>query len=113
MDTEQDRPRNSMIAVIVVSTLLLLVGVVATVNEVFRAVFNHEISTKQLEPQGSELRELRAQEQAKLSRYQWVNRKDGVVRIPLDRARELTLAAYRTRDVKPEGDTSRPLMGTR
>ena len=42
------------------------------------------------------LRELRAEEQGKLSRYQWVNRKDGVVRIPLDRARELTLVAYRT-----------------
>jgi hypothetical protein len=110
---EQDRPRNRMIGAVVVSTLLLLVGVVVGVNEIFRSVFNHEISSKQLEHQGSELRELRAQEQAKLSRYQWVNRKDGVVRIPVDRARELTLAAYQARAAKPVADAAHAPTGTR
>jgi hypothetical protein len=112
-ECETDRPKNRMIGVIVVSTLLLLVGVVAGVNEVFRSVFNHEISSKQLEHQGSELRELRAEEQAKLSRYQWVNRKEGVVRIPVDRARALTLAAYQARAAMPAPDAARPPTGTR
>ena len=111
-DCEQDHPKNRMIGAIVVSTLVLLFGIVVGVNEIFRSVFNHEISSKQLEHQGSELRELRAEEQAKLSRYQWVSRKDGVVRIPVDRARELTLAAYRTRAAAPV-DAPRAPMGTR
>ncbi len=111
-ECEQDQPKNRMIGAIVVSTLALLVGVVIGVNEIFRSVFNHEISAKQLEPQGTELRELRAEEQAKLSRYQWVNRKDGVVRIPVDRARELTLAAYRARAAAPV-EAPRAPMGTR
>ncbi len=98
---ELDRPRNRMLGVIVFSTLALLFGIVLMIGQVFRSVFNHELSTKQLEHQSTELRELRAEEQAKLTRYQWVNRKEGVVRIPVDRARELTLLAYKSRAAKP------------
>jgi hypothetical protein len=112
-ESELDRPKNRMIGAIVAGTLALLVGVVIGVNEIFRSVFNHEISSKQLEHQGTELRELRAQEQARLSRYQWVSRKDGVVRIPLDRARALTLAAYQARATKPEAVPADPPRGTR
>lgn len=107
LENEQDRPRNRMLGVIVFSTLALLAGIVIGVAQIFRSVFNHEVSTKQLEHQGSELRELRAEEQAKLSRYQWVNQKEGVVRIPVDRARELTLLAYRNRAAKPAAPTDR------
>ena len=98
---ELDRPRNQMLGVIVFSTLALLFGIVLLVGQIFRSVFNHEVKAKQLEHQGTELRELRAEEQAKLTRYQWVNRKEGVVRIPVDRARELTLLAYQSRAAKP------------
>ena len=112
LESEPDRPRNKMIGAIVAATIALLMGVVVGVNEIFRAVFNHEISSKQLEHQGTELRELRAQEQAKLSRYQWVSRKDGIVRIPLDRARALTLAAYQARVTKPKPDAARAPAGT-
>ena len=48
-ESELDRPKNKMLGVIVVSTLALLAGIVIGVNEVFRSVFNQEISTKQLE----------------------------------------------------------------
>ena len=106
---EQDRPRNRMLGVIVLSTLALLAVIVIGVGEVFRSVFNHEISTKQLEHQGSELRELRAEEQAKLSRYQWVSQKDGVVRIPVDRARELTLLEYKSRAARPAASAPLPV----
>jgi hypothetical protein len=111
---EQDRPKNKMLGVIVVSTLALLFGIVLVVGQIFRSVFNHEISTKQLEHQSTELRELRAEEQAKLTRYQWVNRKEGVVRIPVDRARELTLLAYLTgaaRPAAPALQTPAPVEG--
>lgn len=113
LESELDRPKNRMIGAIVVTTLALLVGVVIGVNEIFRAVFNQEISSKQLEHQGTELRELRAQEQAKLSRYQWVNRQEGIVRIPVDRARALTLAAYQARVAKPEAHAALAPAGTR
>lgn len=115
LESEQDRPKIRMIGAIIFATLALLFGIVLGAKEIFRSVFNHEISSKQLEHQGTELRELRAEEQAKLSRYQWVSRKDGVVRIPLDRARELTLASYRSRPTVPApgGDEARPPTGTK
>ena len=108
-ENEQDRPKNRMLGVIVFSTLALLTVIVIIVSQIFRSVFNHEVSTKQLEHQGSELRELRAQEQAKLSRYQWVSQKDGVVRIPVDRARELTLLEYRSRAARPAASAPSPV----
>ena len=108
-ENEQDRPKNRMLGVIVFSTLAILTVIVILVSQIFRSVFNHEVSTKQLEHQGSELRELRAQEQAKLSRYQWVSQKDGVVRIPVDRARELTLLEYKSRAARPASSAPSPV----
>jgi hypothetical protein len=71
--------------------------VVIGVNELFRSVFGAEVRDKVLAHPSSELRELRAEEQSKLGRYQWVSKKDGIVRIPLDRAMSLTIADYRAR----------------
>jgi len=92
---EQDRPNSAVILGIVAVTLAALSGVVAGVNELFKATLGGEISAKVLEPPSSALRGLRAMEEQKLSRYQWVSEEDGVVRIPLDRAIELTLWYHR------------------
>jgi len=94
---EADRPRVGVIVLAIAGTLILLAGVLVGVNELFRQMMTSEIADKVLTRPSSELRELRAEEEAKLGRYQWVNRKDGVVRIPLARAVELTLGDYRAR----------------
>jgi hypothetical protein len=94
---ELDRPRTGVIAAWIAGTLIAVVAVVIGVNEVFHRVMGAEVSAKVLAQSSTELRELRAEEQARLSRYRWVSRKDGVVRIPLDRAIELTVAEYRAR----------------
>lgn len=92
---EADHPRNGVILMaagaIILVVLLFVIGVVQLFGQRVRA----EISQKQLEHESTELRALRADEQAKLSRYQWVSEKDGVVRLPLARARELVLDDYR------------------
>lgn len=98
---EPDRPNNTLLFVIVVVTLVSLVAVVIAVNELFKATFEREISSKVLEPPSSELRGLRASEQQRLTQYQWVSEKDGVVRIPLDRAIALTLKDYQEGRVRP------------
>jgi hypothetical protein len=92
---EVDRPNNALIFTLVVVTLTALVGIVAGVNELFKATIQREISAKVLEPQSTSLRGLRAEERRRLSQYQWVSEKDGVVRIPRARAVELTLKDYR------------------
>lgn len=42
------------------------------------------------------LAELRESESALMNSYGWINRENGVVRLPLDRAVELTVAAWKT-----------------
>ncbi|WP_438016125.1 hypothetical protein WMF18_35570 [Sorangium sp. So ce315] len=96
---EADRPNNTLIFVIVVATLLSLVVTVLFVNEIFKATMEREISSKVLKPPSSALRGLRAMEQERLSRYQWANEKDGVVRIPVDQAVTLTLKAYQEKRI--------------
>jgi hypothetical protein len=97
---ETDRPKIGVITLTIFATLALLGGLLIGVNEVFRQRMKSEVSHKVLAHANSELRELRAEEEAKLTRYQWVNKQKGVVRIPLPRAMELTLADYRAKSAR-------------
>jgi hypothetical protein len=47
------------------------------------------------------LQELRAAEQEELETYGWINRSDGVVRIPVDRAMELLVQESQPRESSP------------
>ncbi len=98
---EADRPRTGVIGVAIVATVAVLGAIVLGVNELFQQIITDEVRVKVLARPSSELRELRAQEEQKLNRYQWVSQKDGIVRIPLSRAQELTLADYGAARVDP------------
>lgn len=105
---EPDRPNNLLLFVSVAVTLTALVAVVIAVNELFKATFEREIATKVLEPPNSELRALRATEKQRLTQYQWVSEKDGVVRIPIDRAMALTLKDYQEGRVRAAAAPAAP-----
>jgi hypothetical protein len=92
---EQDRPKNGLIAFITLLTCITLIAFCVFVRELFNAWGHEELQRKVLSVQSEQLKELRASEKQKLSKYQWVSQKDGVVRIPTDRAIDLTIAAYR------------------
>lgn len=94
MIAEADRPNVGVIAVVTFAICVAIVVVVIGVFEFFRQTFQAEVQKKQLEWVDPQLREIRAYEEANLKKYQWVNQKDGVVRIPVTRARELVLADY-------------------
>ncbi len=72
---------------------LLGAGLLAA-HETYNAMMRAEVESKVLARPSVELAQLRAEEAAKLGNYRWVAKKDGVVQIPLARARELTLADY-------------------
>jgi hypothetical protein len=75
--------------------VVLVIAVVIGMNELYKHLFEAELDRKVYQYQGPELRELHAAEAAKLNHYQWVDSKHEVLRVPLDRAKELTLAAYK------------------
>jgi hypothetical protein len=92
---EDDHPNNALITVVTIISCLSVVGMVIGVRELFVWWGEAELKEKVLAHQSSELRALRTSEQQKLTHYQWASQKDGVVRIPVDRAVELTVASYR------------------
>ena len=94
---EGDNPRTTFIFLFVLVAAFVLTGIVLAVDQFFEISVREEIENKLLRPESAQLRQLRADEEAKLTRYQWVDEKKGVVRIPLDRARELVLSEWAAR----------------
>ena len=95
---EQDRvdgPRVSLVAVVGVAITALSVAVVRSMLERPAAaharpgVLRLEQGPIETTAPGSELRERKALE---LSRYAWVDREQGVVAIPIERAMELVVS---------------------
>ena len=75
-------------------TLIGLVVCIGAVNEVMDYKLRNEVYTKQLAAPNPLLASVRAQETERLSHYRWLRKPDGIVRIPLERAKQLVLADY-------------------
>ena len=94
MTTENDTPKNKQIAALVVLVCITVFSVIIGVNEYYDGALRTELEHKVNAENNGLLKKLRSEEQTKLSTYQWVDKPKNIVRIPLDRAKELTLAAY-------------------
>ena len=95
--TEPDHPNVPLIAVFVVGTIVTVLALVIGLMTLFDFQIRDEVYQKQYARESSALRALKADEQTKLSRYSWVSEKDRTVRLPLDRAIELTLRDWNSR----------------
>jgi len=85
----QDELRASPIVIVgVVSAILFFVIVVGT-SALFLYLEKHEATQKTSPLAPEELRRLKSQQMGELGAYRWVSEKDGIVRIPIDRAMEL------------------------
>jgi len=91
---ETDRVNVGMIALVTLAIVSMTVAVVIGVQQFFNETIRGEQAKKQLSYDDPRLKEMGPFEIARLSKYQWVSQKDGIVRIPKDRARELVLAEY-------------------
>ncbi len=94
---EQDRPNNSLIFILVLATIFAVCAVTGAVYQVFGMSLREEIAGKVLRQPSSELRVLRTREQNLLSHYQWIDEQKQIVRIPISRAKELTLRDWKQR----------------
>lgn len=96
-----------------VVTCLCLLATLIAVSEIFYWTLRSEIQRKQLAITNSVLIDTHAQEQARLTRYQWVKQNDGVLRIPLQRAKELVVADYAQAALSASAASALPSSGTR
>jgi hypothetical protein len=77
-----------------IATAVVVTLAAAGLGQVFVLAERNEIHRKQLEPTNPVLQATRAEERLRLERYQWVDRSQSVLRIPVARARELVLTEY-------------------
>jgi hypothetical protein len=91
------RVRSSQLDGLTRTAFVTLLGIFVSaivVNEVFYWTLRKEIQSKRLAPTNALLTATRAREQSLLTRYQWVKKSDGVLRIPAKRAASLIVADY-------------------
>jgi hypothetical protein len=92
VDFDRREPSAIWLAGFAISSLVLLVAIIAGVSWYFDYVEQQQVYEKQLAPVASDLLELRAKEEKDLNTYGWVDKAAGAVRIPVNRAIELYLA---------------------
>ena len=94
LTSSEPRPRRWGWGWVAIGTLALVAAGALGVVQLFDDARLLEVRTRQLEPPNAILRATRTEEQARLTQYRWVKRSDGVLRIPVARARELVLQEY-------------------
>ena len=89
--TEQDDPDAPMTAIVAILLAVVTVASVLALQGYFEKVQDAELRSKMVEVQPAELQQAREEGQAILDGYRWVDRDNGVVAIPIERAMELTV----------------------
>jgi len=82
-------PESGAIALFAIGSAILLVITIAALTMYFNHIWDVAVYEKILAPPSEELKSLHYREDWQLTHYQYVDKKTGVVRIPLDRAMEL------------------------
>jgi len=88
--TEQDRPDTVRIAIIGIVGAVMLFVIIVLIQALFYRVERAEVGRKEAQAVPDTAVRVRAEQQALLNSYRWVDQKNGVVRIPIERAMELT-----------------------
>lgn len=91
---EPDRPRAGIITAITIGIMVTVAVSCALIWSYYVTRFHAEVEAKQGNIEDPALRDLRALETARLTKYQWVKQEAGIVRIPVARAKELVLKDY-------------------
>jgi hypothetical protein len=86
---DHSEPESGAIALFAIGSAILLVITIGALTMYFNHIWDVAVYEKILAPPSEELRSLHYREDWQLTHYQYVDKKTGVVRIPLDRAMEL------------------------
>ncbi|MFI5297809.1 MAG: hypothetical protein ACHREM_06880 [Polyangiales bacterium] len=105
---EPDTPDNLLILALIFASVGTVVAMTFIGVRIFDSGVRDEIRAKVLSVESPTLAAARATDESRLSRYQWVSQKDGIVRIPATHARDLVIADYRTVVPRPAPGTVVP-----
>ncbi len=91
MAAEIRKPPTLLYGTIALAAILMVVLGAIALGQWALFAMQDEVDRKVLTRPNPELLRLRDREELHLTTYQWVDQKAGIVRIPIDRAIELTL----------------------
>lgn len=94
---EDDNVNVGAVALWFFVIIAFIIAAFTFAHEYFGIQIRKQVSEKVLSAGSPQLRDLQAKEQASLGKYQWVDKQAGVVRVPVDRAKELVLRDWGSR----------------
>lgn len=86
---DHSEPQSTTIVWFAIGSVILLVLTIVAVEMYFNKVYDEAVYQKVLAPPSEQLKALHYREDWYLTHYMYVDKKTGVVRIPLDRAMNL------------------------
>jgi hypothetical protein len=93
-----DDPHIAPTVYVVAVLVVVFIGSVFALEGYFGRVSREERQTKVVDRPWKELEQVRTQQQALIERYAWVDRKEGIVAIPVERAMDLVAAELERTD---------------
>ncbi|MGH9627508.1 MAG: hypothetical protein ACRD7E_03980 [Bryobacteraceae bacterium] len=88
---DTSEPKSGFIALFGIGTVITLVVTVLAIQFYFDRYKEHQVYIQVLAPEGQQLKDLRAREDAHLHSYGYSDREKGLVRLPIERAIELLI----------------------
>ena len=86
---DTSEPKGGFIAVFGIATVVTLVATILGIQYYYEQANEQQIYTEVLAAESDQLKNLRATEDTQLNSYQYVDRAQGTVRLPIDRAMDL------------------------
>ena len=86
---DHQEPRAKSIVLLAIASVILLVLVIVGVTAYFEYLYRDMVQEKVLSAPSAQLNDLRDRETQQLTKYSYIDKDSGLVRIPVDRAMEL------------------------
>jgi len=86
---DTSEPKGGFIAIFAVATVITLIATMLGIQYYFEQAKEEAVYHEVLAPESDQLKNLRATEDTQLNNYQYVDRAQGSVRLPIDRAMDL------------------------
>ena len=86
---DHQEPRAKSIVWLAIASVILLVVVIVGVTAYFEYLYRDMVQEKVLSAPSTQLNDLHARETEQLTKYSYIDKDSGMVRIPVDRAMEL------------------------
>lgn len=87
----QDDIKTSTIALIGFVGAIVIFAIIILLQVVYYAAAARQVQAKDVDQQYAALEDKLTNQQAKLSGYRWVDRNQGIIAVPIERAMELTV----------------------